>query len=66
MYHCQGLEKNKCIKPECIWINKKRRYCRTAKNKKPNPRPKNQLTRPNQKYIMYYQSITYIIYHKNI
>ena len=66
MVHCHGLEQNKCIKPECIWVNKKRRYCRTAKNKKPHQRPKKQLKRDNRQYITYYQSTTNIIYHKNI
>ena len=33
MNHCKGVTHKKCKKTKCIWVNRKRRYCRTAKNK---------------------------------
>lgn len=34
MSNCKRMEKNKCIKPECKWVDTNRKYCRTAKNKR--------------------------------
>ena len=34
MVNCKGLDKNLCELPDCLWVNKKRKYCRTSKNKK--------------------------------
>ena len=34
MNSCKELEKEECKKPECIWVDKKRKYCRSSKNKK--------------------------------
>ena len=34
MVNCKKLEENQCKPPDCIWVNKKRKYCRTKKNKK--------------------------------
>ena len=33
MSKCQKLEKELCLPPECIWVDKKRKYCRTKVNK---------------------------------
>lgn len=30
---CQGLSENDCQLPNCQWVNKKRKYCRSIKNK---------------------------------
>ena len=32
MNNCKNLEQNKCLPPECKWVDKKRKYCRTTKN----------------------------------
>lgn len=34
MSNCKNLEKELCKLPECIWVDKKRKYCRTKHNKK--------------------------------
>ena len=34
MNSCKEMEKEECKKPECIWVDKKRKYCRSSKNKK--------------------------------
>ena len=34
MVKCNGLEQKLCKLPECIWVNKKRKFCRTSKKKK--------------------------------
>ena len=34
MISCKEMEKEECKKPECIWVDKKRKYCRSSKNKK--------------------------------
>lgn len=33
---CQKLKNSVCKKPNCVWVNKKRKYCRKAKNTKKN------------------------------
>ena len=33
MVKCNGLDKKLCKLPDCMWINKKRKFCRTAKIK---------------------------------
>ena len=34
MVNCKGLEKDLCLEPDCTWVDKKRKFCRTSKNKK--------------------------------
>ena len=34
MNSCKEMEKEECKKPDCIWVDKKRKYCRSSKNKK--------------------------------
>ena len=34
MNSCKDLEKEECKNPECIWVDKKLKYCRSSKNKK--------------------------------
>lgn len=36
LVNCKKLDQNKCKPPDCIWVNKSRKYCRTSKNKKQN------------------------------
>jgi len=36
MSSCKGIAKTECIPPDCSWVNKTRKYCRTKHN---NPLP---------------------------
>lgn len=33
MVNCKGLKKDLCLPPDCLWVDKQRKFCRTAKNK---------------------------------
>ena len=32
MANCKGVDKRICLLPNCIWVDKKRKFCRTSKN----------------------------------
>ena len=40
MSSCQKLDKELCKEPYCIWVDKKRKYCRTKSNKIRNQQTK--------------------------
>lgn len=33
MVNCKGLNKELCLEPDCLWVDKQRKFCRTSKNK---------------------------------
>lgn len=39
MVNCKGLEKVLCLETDCTWVDKKRKFCRTSKNKKTKNSP---------------------------
>ena len=34
MVNCKGLKEDLCLPPDCSWIDKQRKFCRTTKNRK--------------------------------
>ena len=40
MVNCKGMDTHLCLPPDCIWVDKKRKFCRTSKNRKIKIYPK--------------------------
>jgi hypothetical protein len=54
MVKCNGLDKKLCKLPDCMWINKKRKFCRTAKKKTNNKLSSKRKKKSNQDIIIHY------------
>lgn len=72
MSKCKKRKKELCKLPDCIWVEKKREYCRTKHNKKilsntKTKKNKNQYIgwKSNLKYILDYNGGVYAIQHLN-
>lgn len=66
MSKCKKLEKELCLPPECIWVDKKRKYCRTKVNRVTKTKTKkNKKQGLEYKYTNWEQGLTKILVYNN-
>lgn len=61
MENCKGLDKQQCKQPNCIWVDKTRKFCRNAKNIKTLVSKKCSLEKINDMVMLQGPDIQFII-----